>query len=201
MLWRFLLALAIGIPAGAALSWNAVRTERSFGSVTIGSWTAWPGQGSPEADPYLRARVAAEAIVPLGVAEGIEFEANGDANRRPLERRCNYRLEGPMPQARFWTLSAMDDAGRVIGAAEGQHATAHSSSLLREPDGTAPVSLGPRPAPGNWLPVTGTGPLTLKLRLYDAASAGDLALLEPIMPRITLVSCRPLSGTAGPAGR
>ena len=107
MLPRVLLALAIGLPLGAWSASRMIRSDQGFGTLVAGAWTARPREGSAEADPYSRARLAAEGFVPLGAAEGVAFEAVADSAGAPLLRDCNYVLEGEMPRARAWTLAAL----------------------------------------------------------------------------------------------
>ena len=65
-----LATLAIAIGGGAASVWYALQAQEGIGAITIGSWTAYPNMGAPDADPYSKARVAREGVLALGRAEG-----------------------------------------------------------------------------------------------------------------------------------
>src|SRR5690606_22878685 len=55
-----LLVLVIAIGGGAASVAMMIETVPPVGAVVSGPWTAFPASGTPEADPYSRARFARE---------------------------------------------------------------------------------------------------------------------------------------------
>lgn len=183
------LTVAIAIAGGAGSVWRALDSDFGFGSVTIGNWTAFPQRGTPDADPYSRARFSREADLALGYAEGLTFIARRDAGGEPLRLECRYRIEGGLPPARFWTLFARDAADRLI-APQGNRAPAlHSYALLRQPDNTVATTVSRHPAPGNWLAVSGTGPFALVLTLYDTAIASSARIAEVELPQVLREAC------------
>jgi hypothetical protein len=99
--------LAIG--GGAWSLWRVLDNTQGTGALTIGAWTAFPNIGSPDADPYSRARTSREGILALGSAEGIAFTATTDSAGDTLRSECSYRIEGDVPASRFWTLVATTD--------------------------------------------------------------------------------------------
>ena len=123
--------LCISIVGGGASVWYTLKANESIGAVTVGEWTAFPLIGTPDADPYSKARVAREGLLALGRAEGLSFSAQRDSAGETLRRECSYRIEGAVPSARFWTLYAADAAGNVIRAGERRSAALHSYQLLR----------------------------------------------------------------------
>lgn len=198
MLFRVLLALVIGLPLGAWTAHRVIRAEHGFGTLTMGAWTARPREGSAEADPYSRARLAAEGFVPLGAAEGVAFEARVDSGGRPLSRLCNYRLEGEPPRARAWTLAAYPagagQLGTVVSGPDGRPAVATSTAMLRTGDGPFTVHVGPLATGGNWLPLgrprTGDEEaMRLVLRLYDTPVSSNAEFLDPSVPAIRRGPC------------
>ena len=104
---RFLTALicvlVCGVALGGAVTWLSVQDERGFGALRVGQWTAWPDAGSADADPYTDARIAVDGKVPLGAAEGVLFVAKHDGAGETLRRECDYRINGRLPAARYWT--------------------------------------------------------------------------------------------------
>jgi hypothetical protein len=183
------LVLAIAIGGGAASLWYALRTQETIGAVTIDGWTAFPDIGTPNADPYSKARVARQGMLSLGRAEGLAFAVERDAGGAPLRRECAYRIEGSTPPARFWTIYAGDVAGRVIEAADGLKSALHSLELLRQPDNSFAIAVSSRPAPGNWLPVSGSGAMRLVLTLYDTPVAGSTGVSEVALPLVLEAGC------------
>ena len=210
MLTRFILALAIGLPIGAWSAWSSIRTEIGIGALSVGAWTAWPLEGSPLADPYTKAKVAARGAVPLGVGEGVAFEATKDAFGRPLDRACDYRVFGRTPKARIWTLTIHEadpetGDGPALARSDGRVASITSRDLVRRETGTFSVSIGPTPSAGDWLPLarppaaprprrdapaTRPVPMKIVLRLYDSPVATSAELFEPTMPVIERLGCR-----------
>lgn len=184
-----IVTLTIAIGGGAGSMWLAMESEFGFGLVRIGEWVSAPARGTPKADPYARARFSREADLALGEAEGIVFSARRDAAGEPLLLECQYRVAGGLPPARFWTLHARDEAGRVIKVAGDRPAGLHSLSMLRESDSTVVTTVARHAAPGNWLAVEGQGPLTLVLTLYDTATASNARIAEVDLPRIIRTGC------------
>lgn len=183
------LALGIALVGGAGSVWLALERDFGFGSVAIGSWIAFPDHGTPEADPYSRARFSRDSDLALGRAEGLVFTARRDDGGDILLRECAYRIEGEMPPARFWTLSARDAGNGVIRIGGGRSPALHSQVLLRRPDNSVAVTVSGRPAPENWLALDGAGPFSLVLTLYDTAIASSARIAEVELPRIVREGC------------
>ncbi|WP_421929231.1 DUF1214 domain-containing protein [Neoaquamicrobium sediminum] len=182
------LTLAIAIGGGAASVWLVVERDFEFGTVTIGNWTAYPKRGTPAADPYSKARFSREADLALGYAEGLVFTATRDASGALLRRECDYRVEGSLPPARFWTLSARDADGGFIASDDSVPAL-HSYALLRQPDNTVATTVSRNPVPGNWLAVDGSGALALVLTLYDTAVASSARIADVELPQVLREGC------------
>ena len=115
--------------------------------------------------------------------------ADHDSNRRPLRLNCTYRLEGPMPAANFWTLTLYRHDGELADA--GLRASYTSSEALIGEDGSLRVMLSSDPQPGNWLPLRGSAPFELHLRLYETqVSTIGHALERVAMPAVAREACR-----------
>jgi hypothetical protein len=164
-------ALAVAIGGGAASAWVMIDRDVNFGGVAIGPWRAFPDLGTPAADPYSSARFALTGDLSLGQAEGIVFTAARDSSGAPLNPRCDYLVEGPVPPARHWTMHVRETSANGAGAAYGRHGALHSLAILRNQDGSFSIALSPRPAPGNWLRIHGSRDINLVLTLYDTAVA------------------------------
>lgn len=203
MLARFLLALLIGLPIGAWTAWSAIRTDIGIGALSVGPWTAWPDEGSQGADPYTRAKVAARGTVPLGIGEGVAFEALADSSGQPLMRRCDYAVSGRTPKARIWTLTAhdvgqQDRGGEALTRPDGEVAALTSRDLVRGEDGSFTIAIGPTPGPGDRIVLRPAKPaappalpqrLRIVLRLYDSPVSTSAELFEPTMPSIERRGC------------
>jgi len=181
-----MLTVAIAIGAGASSAWYALESSEGVGALAVGGWIAYPDAGSPKADPYSKARVAREADLPLGLAEGIPFTTVQDAGGSPLRRECTYRIEGQVPSARFWTLHVVARSAADRG---NQRAAVSSQSLLRETDGSVVITASRHPAPGNWLGLAGSGPMTMVLTLYDTPVASNESIAGSELPQVLRIGC------------
>jgi hypothetical protein len=184
-----LLVLGIAVGGGAASVWYALNAQEGVGAVTVGGWTSFPDIGTPEADPYSKARIARQGVLALGRAEGLAFTAQRDGNGDPLLRQCSYRIEGTVPTARFWTLHAADSNGDPIGT-DGIRAVALDSyEAIRHPDSSITITADRHPAPGNWLALSGSGPMSFVLILYDTTIATSTEIAGVELPQILKVDC------------
>jgi len=181
--------LCISIVGGGASVWYALKANESVGAVTIGEWTAFPSLGTPDADPYSKARVSREGLLALGRAEGLSFSAGHDSAGDALRRECSYRIEGAVPSARFWTLYAADAAGNVVRGGKRRPGALHSYQILHLPDNTVSIAAGAHPAPGNWLALSGEGPMTLVLTFFDTPIASSTGASDVTLPSIVRVAC------------
>ncbi|MEZ2333235.1 DUF1214 domain-containing protein [Mesorhizobium sp. RCC_202] len=184
-----LISLAIAIGLGGYSVWYALNAQDGVGAIRIGQWTAFPDVGSLAADPYSKARVAREGVLALGRAEGLAFVAERDEAGEPLKRECAYTIEGSYPTARFWTLYAADQSLGVIGTGKPRQAALQSYEVLRQADNAVVISVGNRPAPGNWLITNGFGKMYFVLTFYDTPIASSTGLSDVTLPRILKAGC------------
>ncbi|MFC6487542.1 DUF1214 domain-containing protein [Nitratireductor sp. GCM10026969] len=184
-----LLSLVIAIGGGAASVWLMLEEAPPIGAVRAGPWTAYPSMGTREADPYSRARFAREGGIPLGRSEGIVFTAMRDSAGQSLSRSCTYRIEGPMPVARLWTLYAAAPGGALLPPLHRRQTALHSWRILRAPDNGFAITVSPHPAPGNWLALTGTGELRLVLTLFDTPATNGAEAQGLSLPEIRRTGC------------
>ena len=189
---RFLIdvaiAIVIAVAVGVSSAWFAVDRGRLFGAVRAGSWTAWPSEGSTDADPYSLAMLARTGEVPLGAGEGISFTAETDADRAPLSGRCTYEVSGETPAARMWTLTAYDSTGHLM-VNIARRPGFHSREIVREADGTFFIAVAATVEPGNWLPIAPVDKFELVLRLYDTPLTTGSQIAGLVMPAIRKASC------------
>lgn len=181
--------LAIALVGGAGSVWLALERDFSFGAITIGEWIAFPQHGTPDADPYSRARFSRETNLALGRSEGLIFIARHDKEGRPLVAECSYTVQGPMPPARFWTIYAQNAEHETIRIKDGRQKGLHSQALLRGPDNLITTTVSRHASPGNWLAIAGAGPFTLVLTLYDTSITSSSRLAELVLPQIARESC------------
>lgn len=183
------IVLIVSIGGGAASVWLALNASEGVGAVVISGWTAFPDVGTPHADTYSKARFAREGGLSLGRAEGITFVASHDTSGNPLRRECTYHIEGQIPSARFWTLYAADDQRVVLPPTIRRIPALHSQEMLRTVDGAISITASRHPSPGNWLGVSGSGPMQFVLTLYDTPAATSSRVFEIALPQVLRIGC------------
>jgi hypothetical protein len=178
-------ALALGV-AATVLS---LRGEPGFGAVRLGAWTSFPRLGGADIDPYGRAAVAVEGVMPLGAGEGLAFVAGKDDDGRPLDSGCEYLISGAALPARLWTLSVYDLQGRLRQNEADRHGLT-SASLLRQKGGDFSIAASREARPGNWLPLGEKSRFVLVLRAYEASASSLAGAFDGLaMPKIARGDC------------
>ena len=158
-------------------------------TVVAGPWQGAPRDGTFDVDPYTLAADERSGVLPLGVAEGLTFVARTDSDGRAFARSCDYVVAGPMPQARYWTLSLLDAAGFPIADPAERYGFT-SAEVLRDVGAPVTIEVSPQARSGNWLPTGKRGSYVLMLRLYDSGlSTAGTVFEEAEMPSITRGSC------------
>ncbi len=173
------------------LAFTAVLIGRGWdpGAVAVGPWVTHPQIGTTAIDPYVQADLARSGAVPLSASEGLSFAAITDDTGYRLVATCSYRLSGDFPPARFWTLTATGPGGRAWDDVA-RRSVFTSTSVVRDADGRATIDLGPEARPGNWLALSGDGPITLTLRLYGTPLSGNTAeLAGASLPSLSRQGC------------
>ena len=180
----------LGTGLGLGLTWAAMTTGFTFERVDFGAWRAQPQAPASLNDPYMRAFVARNGLAPMGAAEGLAFVAMRDSAGRHLTPACDYRIAGPVPQARAWTISVLGaDGGRSHRQENRRGFT--SSELVRDFGGGFSIVLAQQARPGNWLPLAAEEDFILLLRLYDTPRALNAATLkETDLPQVMAERCR-----------
>ena len=186
-----LLQIVVAVMAGVVLGLFVTMASLDLDTrgVTAGVWRTTPRDGSGQVDPYALAANARAGLLPLGESEGLSFVARTDERGSALEGACDYTLDGPMPPARFWTLSLLDPAGFPIENAARRYGFT-SAEVLRLGQRPLTIAMAPQARSGNWLPSGAKGRFVLMLRLYDTsltAGGTDFATLR--MPTIKRGSC------------
>jgi len=200
---------------GLGSAYQAVRSGLAGGEVANGPWRTSFVTGSVDADLYTRARVAVGGLLALAPSETVYWNAEHDAEGRPLDARCDYRVTGSELPARWWSVTAYAADHFLIPNDAGRYSFSQTT-LAREPAGawtvrvaTQPPTQGPLPTSGvtagaprseakpsegaNWLPsgrAGATGPFALTLRLYNPAPEVYERPASLALPRIEREACR-----------
>ena len=183
-----LASIAVALATGFGLSYYALTDGRLFGAAQLGPWISWPDLGSASPNPYSRGHLTRQAELQLGRAEGLKFVATTDSAGETLDLSCTYTLEGHVPVSSFWTLVAVNGEGINL-AAPGADLALRSSELARTNTGSMIIHVGKALAPGNWLELSGSGPFSLELTLYDTTAFSGFSSDNDTMPTITRGGC------------
>ena len=183
LLWP-LLAVVVGI----ASAWWAVGRAQVT-SVPGSAWELSLLAGSPEADPYTRARVALNGLLALSPRETLYYMARHDSDDRPLRANCHYRVSGRSPEARWWSVTAYaEDLYLFPDPGHRYSVDATAFTAPRFTFDTGPVARrGSLDSSLAWIPTLGEGGLVLTLRLYQPSarlSAMPAALDPPVIRRV-----------------
>ncbi|GAB4361090.1 MAG: DUF1214 domain-containing protein [Oricola sp.] len=180
-------ALALGLGVGSAI-WATDRLP-ALGAMNIDGWSANPGIGESNPDPYSRAYFSRSGGLPLAAAEGLTFIRRADDNGDALDATCVYAVTGETPSARRWTLQVLRNGLPYAVDDPAIPVSTHSRGILRRQDGSFDIRIGRLPQPGNWLYAGPSGPFALSLSLYDTAVASDTGLTKLSMPAIRKLEC------------
>ncbi|EJW09381.1 putative transmembrane protein [Rhodovulum sp. PH10] len=184
-----LLSLIVAAAVGLGGTWLALSRGVAFDALTLGAWTAHPYAGSADIDPYARAAVARAGALPVGLGDGVAFTAKADDRGRRLDGRCEVRIAGTTPPARFFTITLYTPEGRLVANALGRYGFT-SQELVRHADGSFEIVASPRARAGNWLPTGGVERYVLVLRVYDTpVGIATRAEREAPMPAIVAEGC------------
>jgi hypothetical protein len=187
----FALAITTAIGGGSWLTYRSVTGVERFGGIEVGLWKAFPDFGTPNADPYGKARISREGSLPLGAAEGIRFFAERDSEGRRLIFGCDYLVEGPSPAARLWTIYASQNNELPLSADPLWPSFLHSRQIMRTGKSGIVIHIAPSARPGNWLAVKSDRPgaYHLVLSLYDTPVATNAGLVDMKFPDIRRSGC------------
>lgn len=184
-----LFALIIAAAVGLGTTYVALSRGTTFGGMTVGSWTAWPKNGTPDIDPYARAAIARNGRLPLALGDGLMFLAKRDDKGHVLDGRCEVVVSGITPSARFWTLTLYNDGGGLVANSVHRYGFT-SEEIVRHTDGSFDIVIAPRASAGNWLPTGGIERYVLALRFYDTAiGVSTKEGRELPMPTLTTQRC------------
>lgn len=179
----------IGTLIGLITAQHAVSGRYGVVAATKGPWIAWPRAAEAKIDPYTRAHHLSYGLVPSNRFDTVEYEARVDDAGRPLDENCTYVLSGSIPQARWWSLSALATDDHAQAASEPRSGLV-SGQLVYEPDLSFRIHVSRELRPGNWLRPPDRDDLVLLMRLYTPAAGVLRRPLDADLPAIERQVCR-----------
>jgi len=187
--FKSLLTALAGTALGLAVTYYVLGTGLSFDELRAGPWIRWPKTGTMEIDPYAHAMLARSGRLPLGAGEGLSFSARTDSDGKPLRGRCDYVIDSPVPEARYWTLTVYSPKGALVQN-KAQRYGFTSAEILRAAGGSFQIAVARDARPGNWLPLGTASNFVLVLRLYDTLVDFGVSNVDAnALPRIVRGHC------------
>jgi hypothetical protein len=185
------LFLSISLGGGLGTAWYMVEAGSRLSTRTFGPWVTWVAAGRPDADPYTRAHIAGNGLLPLSSTAELTFKAKTDSRGARLASACDYAVVMDDFDPAWWSLAIYDGYGRLISNPAGRYAF-NSSTAMRELDGRSTVIALARDArPGNWLPSGRSSRIVLVLTVLDSTWANAIHDGSPkSMPQIVRSACR-----------
>jgi hypothetical protein len=174
-----LIYAALAVIGGIAIGLGSAAVRLSdAGSIAVPGNNAWaeldPASGN-DVLPYSIGRYLGSGQVPPSVTIR-QFKRTRDEEGNALRGDCAYVLEGKVPPARWWTLAATDEEGRVVG----DQSVIVAGQAFRDAEGMMRVSFAPWPVSGNWVHV-GSGTYSLMLSLHDGQDEDETPLTLPVV--------------------
>ena len=168
-----------GALAGVASAYGAVQM---LGAEAIASGSPWQVRdvaATAAVHPYTVAHYLLRGRLPPSGGQFVEFTASSDEAGSALTAGCDYVLTLPRDkQPSWWSVTAEGDV-------TADDATAMSSGIVAEADGSVRLVASPYPQPGNWIAAPRSGRYSL---LYTA-SRGE-AESAAAVPAFTLAKVR-----------
>lgn len=154
-------------------------------TTTVNGWSAVRGAGHAGNGILVRAAMQKALPVVNVFEEAAYWTATRDGTGARLDGQHAYRIHFPAgrlpPNDAFWSLTATDTVGYMVGTATGRSSVDSHSGLLSNADGSVDILLQPDQPSGaarNWV-ATPPGRFKLMLRAYLPKAAivnGDYRL-------------------------
>jgi hypothetical protein len=186
LLLKLLVVLVAGTMFGLLATWLAVF---HFPPARIGDgpWQTNPDVATAQTDSYRRAFAAVHGLFATNRTGAIYYTATTDNDGRTLTGRCRYEVEGPAPDARWWSITAYGPDDYLIANPTGRYSVT-TQQVAPDARGNIVVLIGRTSGGGKLVPV-GPGRFSLLLRLYNP---GPELIADPAhaaLPALLRVSC------------
>ncbi|MEP3421638.1 MAG: DUF1214 domain-containing protein [Erythrobacter sp.] len=169
-----LFGLGIGVYTALAMAGLLPGDRRSTDGIEINGWRGDLAQGSSDASPYLRARIARHGLLALAKTEAIYFISNTDSDGQPLTEECTYHVSGGPIPAGWWSITLYNEANFLPD--NNDEALSFDATQSGDGEWAAIISPSSPAEDGSWISSRNAGKFDLTLRLYMPE---DRALTDP----------------------
>jgi hypothetical protein len=178
------LGLCVGIGATVFVIWGG-----RFGGQEYQGWQGDPRLGSPAADPWRRAQLAAFGLLALNKSESIYFTRSNDEFGKPMDPSCIYRIEGTELPARWWSITLYDEDG-YLARNDDNASSIDGSRISADASGRWSALIGPgRRDAADWLSSRATKRFNLTLRFYNPSPEAVADFDSIQLPKIERMAC------------
>ncbi len=136
---------------------------------------------SGTAVPYVLGYFLAAGQLPPP-ASVMQFNGVTDSSDAKFSGSCIVKIEGMVPDSRWWTLAAVD----FNGLTQNERSVVTAGTAIRETDGRLVVFVSRTPHHGNWLIPPSSGRYHIALTLHDASQTRDAGFA---LPKISIELC------------
>jgi hypothetical protein len=186
VLLKLLVVLVAGTTLGLLATWLTV-FRFPPGRIGNGPWKTNPAVVTAQTDAYRRAFVAFHGLFALNRGAAIYYTANTDSDGRALTGQCRYKVEGPVPDARWWSITAYGPDGYLIANPSGRYSVTRPQ-VAPDAHGLIVVQVGGNSGRNSWIAV-GTGRFSLSLRLYNPGPEFIADPADAALPALLRVGC------------
>ena len=146
--------IALGLALGLG---SAIQSLDGWGMQPVADnpgWKEWRLSVNDRLQPYALGHFLASGSVPTPISTHY-FARELDDDGNALRGDCNFVLEGPALQARWWSLSIQDASGAS------PHSILSAGKAVLDNNMQLRVTIALHPVPGNWLQPSDSGAFTL----------------------------------------
>lgn len=186
-LLAILLGIAIGTGSALWLSGLLPGERRTGGEIDVDGWRGDFTQGSADASPYFRARIARHGLLALARSEAVYLTRARDVEGELLREECSYLMAGGAMPAEWWSVTLYDSENFLPLNDD----DALSFDATRAGGGRWEVIIAPENPRGDgpWISSRNAGQFDLTLRMYvpdkAAVETPETTLDAPTISRIT----------------
>ena len=184
--------LLLGLVIGGGYAIYSLKSDAVNLPIKNGCWIVNPKMDL--SNRHQRARVAVAGLFALRESEVLYFVASQDNEGRPLSSTHEYVLEGPSPDARYWSYTLYDGDFFLIDNPDNIYGyNMDNIQYIDEPvevelpsntSGNHQITLSKKPSDNNWLPTGNANQLYITLRMYNPSPEVYNNLEDVVLPTI-----------------
>jgi hypothetical protein len=176
--------ISIGVLVGGYMAIASVRTgsdSKTF--IHNGTWRTSLYVGAQDADPHIRAYVAAIGMLGLSRKETIYFQAYTDDEGNQIDANGIYEIIGRDLPTRWWSLTLYNHDHFLTPNPYNKYSV-KGTEIEREADGSFRILLARDPQEGNWIPMGEGHDMSMSIRLYNPDPGAEDHLQDMPLPSI-----------------